>query len=244
MGKFIDLTGERFGKLEVISRAENNNQGKPMWNCRCDCDGKIIVVSASGLRNKKRGTKSCGCIKKEKGHNALKDLTGLRFFRLKVLGRAPNKGKNTYWYCECDCKDKTVFATHGGNLIRGHTKSCGCLSREHVIERNFRHGMSKERIYSIWCGIIDRCTNKNNQDYKCYGGRGISICNEWRNDFISFYDYVSKLPNFNVKGYSIDRFPNNNGNYEPGNVRWATAKEQYHNRRPRSEWKNFKAHNL
>lgn len=238
MGKFIDLTGQKFHNLEVISRAENNNQGKPMWNCKCDCDGKIIIVSASCL--KRNHTKSCGCRKKNKEYNKFQDLTGMKFSRLTVVSLAENKGKNTYWNCICNCENKTQTVVHAGSLKNGHIRSCGCLSREKVIERNYKHGMSKERIYSIWCGIIDRCTNVNNQDYKNYGGRGISICDEWRKDFKSFYYYVSKLDNFNKKGYSIDRFPNNNGNYEPENVRWATAKEQYHNRRPRSEWQKSK----
>ena len=76
----------------------------------------------------------------------------------------------------------------------------------------------------------NRCFNPKSLKYKDYGGRGITVCEEWRNDFIKYYEYVSKLPHFNEKGYSIDRI-NDNGNYEPGNVRWATAKEQANNTR-------------
>lgn len=85
-------------------------------------------------------------------------------------------------------------------------------------------------LYKCWDSIIQRCTNPNSHNYRLYGGRGISICAQWRHDFQAFYDHVTKLPDFQTKGYSLDRI-DTNGNYEPSNVRWATKTEQSRNRR-------------
>lgn len=93
------------------------------------------------------------------------------------------------------------------------------------------HGMSGTKIYCRWFDIKRRCNDERCAGYEDYGGRGIKVCDEWKNDFSAFYDYVSKLPHFGEEGRSIDRI-NNDGNYEPGNVRWATTTEQLRNRRP------------
>lgn len=90
--------------------------------------------------------------------------------------------------------------------------------------------MSHTFIHNEWLGIKQRCNNPKSNSYNRYGRRGIKMCEKWENDFIAFYDYVSKLPNYGKKGYTLDRIDNNKG-YEPNNVRWATAKEQCRNRR-------------
>lgn len=92
------------------------------------------------------------------------------------------------------------------------------------------HGMTGSKIYRTWAHIKGRCYKETDKQYKDYGARGITMCTEWKNSFTVFYDYVSKLPNFNVHGYSLDRI-NNNGNYEPNNVRWADSKTQNNNKR-------------
>ena len=90
--------------------------------------------------------------------------------------------------------------------------------------------MSNEKIYRTWQGMKQRCFQQTHKSFKHYGGRGITVCEEWKNSFQAFYEYVSQLPHFGEKGYSIDRI-NNEGNYEPGNVKWSTQKEQISNRR-------------
>jgi hypothetical protein len=139
------------------------------------------------------------------------------------------------WVCKCDCGNITT-PIRSSSLTSGATKSCGCLHSERIKQKNFVHGVFVnpdkhfQRVYKNWTSMKQRCFNPKEKNYKNYGGRGITVCDEWKSDFQAFYDYVSKLPNFNKRGYSLDRI-NNDGNYEPNNVRWATQKEQINNSR-------------
>lgn len=157
------------------------------------------------------------------------DLTGKRFGRLIVLERVENsRSGGTVWKCKCDCGN--VKICNGERLRCGKLKSCGCLSIDTVKKNMTKHGKHGSKTYNIWKGIKQRCYQKNNIGYCDYGERGISMYDEWKNGFQSFYDYVSKLPHFGEKGYSIDRI-DVNGNYEPQNIKWSTAKEQSNNKR-------------
>ena len=157
----------------------------------------------------------------------IKDLRGQRFGWLTVVEFAGTKNSNAYWKCRCDCRN--VCTVNGVHLRRGYTQSCGCLRRENS-GCTPKHGLSSSKIYGVWQRMRHRCFNKNDKNFSQYGGRGIKVCDEWRNDFQAFYDCVSKLEHFGEEGYSFDRI-NNDGNYEPSNVRWATMKEQNRNRR-------------
>lgn len=141
---------------------------------------------------------------------------------LNVIDRASNSGLHFRYNCVCDCGNKTVV--FGSNLLRGHTKSCGCLLKTRAIT----HGASNHTLFRCWQAMVDRCTNKNHIAYSRYGGRGIEVFPLWISNPLSFFEYIGDRP---TPRHSIDRFPNNDGNYEPGNVRWATPSEQMANAR-------------
>ena len=225
MGKFQDLTGMTFGRLLVIERAENKGKNAA-WRCRCKC-GNERTVQADHLKS--GVTQSCGCLQKERVSEAnFEDLTGKVFGRLTVLERAKNKGTRICWHCQCNCGNEVV--ANGGDLKSGHVQSCGCLRKECASELNKTHGMTDSKIHGTWANIKARCFNPNNRSYKDYGGRGITVYEPWVHDFQAFYEYVSQLEHFGEYGYSLDRI-DNNGNYEPCNLRWATRKEQNRNTR-------------
>jgi hypothetical protein len=147
------------------------------------------------------------------------DISGQRFGRL--IATQPLKG--SFWAFLCDCGNKHI--THRRSVVIGHTQSCGCLHTEAMAQKA-RHGKTRTSIYNIWLGIKARTGNPNNHAWKYYGARGITMCERWRNSFDAFYADVGDRPD----GLSLDRI-DVNGNYEPGNVRWATNVEQYYNRR-------------
>ena len=162
------------------------------------------------------------------------DITNKKFGRLTAIKFVYRRGKDYYWLFKCDCgKEKIIrrnFVT-GGKIV-----SCGCYHKEKISLIKRTHHLRKSPLYKVWDKMKQRCFNKNCCSYKNYGGRGITICNEWKNDFKAFYDRANK--NGYKKGLSIDRI-NNNGNYEPSNCHWATPSEQVRNRR-NNVWITYK----
>jgi hypothetical protein len=211
--------GKKHHKLLVLK--EEMREHSEVWClCRCDC-GIEKWVRRSFLR---RGlTKTCGsptCLPKYES-----DLDK-RYHQLLVLKEATRQresdGKLLYYcYCRCDCgTEKWVFKA---SLRSGRTKSCGC--------QKITHGHSGSHpLYHIWNSQKGRCYNRNGRNWKDYGGRGITMYEAWVHDFSAWLAYVERLPHCGEPGRSLDRIENN-GNYEPGNLRWATPIEQANNTR-------------
>lgn len=157
------------------------------------------------------------------------NLVGMKFGRLTVLkfnGIDSRAGKQkSRWECVCDCGNKGIYT--GSQMKGGTTQSCGCLQRERASESLITHGMCGTTEFYSWTNMKTRCFNKKSQDYEDYGGRGITVCERWKNSFKNFVEDMGLKP---AGKYSIDRL-NTNGNYELGNCRWGTDEQQARNKR-------------
>ena len=218
------LIGNKRGSLTVVEYAGVNYEKQHSWNCVCDCGRKVCVRTALvDLID----AKCAGCKIREQTVARAKQspMIGQRFSKLEVLGFSGiTKYGLLIWRCRCDCGKESDITNEG--LVSGRTKSCGCWARENLINRTTVHGLHRHPLYSVWWAMKDRCYKSNHKAYHRYGGRGITVCEEWLNDFKNFYDWAIK------KGYrrglTIER-ENNDGNYEPNNCKWTTMDEQVQN---------------
>lgn len=196
---------------------------RTFWECRCDCGNTVEVC---GEHLKAGHTKSCGCLASEFSGE---DLSESRFGRLTVVGfaevRKRGNGRSYIWECKCDCGNTHMVDATA--LKMGYVRSCGCLANEVRGKASITHGKRRTSLYNVWSCMKRRCLNQNDSSYRFYGERGVSVCEEWKNDFEAFYDWAMK--NGYKKGLQLDRI-DTNGNYCPQNCRFITQKENENNR--------------
>lgn len=216
MGQLIDLTGKRFGNLLVTGRAPDtytkSEHLKVNWFCVCDC-GRNKIIDGKSLRS--GATRSCGCHKQ-------KDITRQKFGKLTavcVVGQ--DKHSRNIWKCICECGNYTEVMI--GNLTSGNVQSCGCGHDGHPIHRE-----TKTRLYKIWQNMKGRCNCNSDDAYMNYGARGISVCQEWDDDFLTFKQWA--VENGYKENLTIER-KDVNGNYCPDNCCWISKGDQANNKR-------------
>lgn len=216
------LNGKKFNMITVLHEDFNHlkKSGKQArYVCRCEC-GTIFTCDKSNIVHER--SYSCGC--KKRLYN---DFTNCRFGRLIALKpMGLNQHKEMTWLCKCDCGNETT--TNAYSLKSGMTKSCGCLKHSKRVNAMRNTLPWYDKINMAYGNMKTRCYNPKYSLYEGYGGRGITVCDEWRNDFKAFYDWA--IQNGFNENLTLDR-KDNDGNYEPSNCRWVDDIVQSNNRR-------------
>jgi hypothetical protein len=215
--KILTLEGRIFGKWHVLGLVENDKPGA-WYECKCEC-GNVKIIPANTLRAG-RSTQCKDCHYASQYDPDL--MLGRTFGKWKVVEFVDVKNKLQRFKCRCKCGNENII--YGSDLRSEHTTQCTICHNRKISRGNITHGFSNSSTYKIWRAMIDRCTNSNCSTYHYYGGRGIKVCERWLN-FENFLKDMGPRPT----KLTIDRI-DNDGNYEPGNCRWVTHKENCNNR--------------
>jgi hypothetical protein len=220
--KYKDRVGQRFSKLlikSLVIRVRSNGKEETLGVCQCDCGVEKNILMSSIIRG---STNSCGL--------CVSEYIGTVFGKLKIIS-VFRKDKTTFANCVCECGVEKAIRLAA--IKRGHTKSCGCynvglLKIRGISSGTHRQssGVNRTSVYTIWRGMIQRCYDRRSPQFPDYGGRGITICDEWRHSFETFFSDMGHRP----ENLSIDRIDNDKG-YSKDNCQWSTVKEQARNRR-------------